>query len=676
MNRWTIAVLLVAPLALATVLLGSGLTGASPGGTELVSVDSAGNPANDNSRSPSISTDGRYVAFVSNATNLMPSDSNSFFEDVFVHDRQTGLTEVVSVNSAGEQADTWVAWAVISADGRYVAFASWDDKLVPGDTNNVCGPAAITNCMDVFVHDRQTGLTERVSVDSAGNQGNGDSGEDGVSEWAYRLFDISGDGRYVAFASSADNLVPGDTNGGGDVFVHDRQTGVTERVSVDSAGNQADEGGWDPAISANGRYVAFGSSATNLVPNDTDACTLAGHRWNCRDIFVHDRQTGVTQRVSVSAAGEEANGESGWPTISGDGRFVAFYSGATNLVPGDTNDFCERDADGVHDDNCGDIFVHDRQTGVTERVNVDSAGNQANGESGASTIISADGRFLAFESSATNLVPGDTNTCYNLTVPGTCPDIFVHDRQTGVTERVSVDSAGNQGNAPSESFSDRPGISADGRYVAFASSADNLVPGDTNGYGDVFVHDRGATAPPPATPTPPAGPYRTLTWDPGWQNAAWSGADSTSPDEAFACADGSYAAAYRFTDSGLQRYFPDRPDISNMGPVGEHDAFLILITDPVTCYMPLAAASGSNRTLQWEAGWNNASWSGADGTPPEDAFACADDSYAAAYRYVDGGLERFFPDRSDISNMGPLDKYDAFLILVTASVSCSMPIAP
>jgi parallel beta-helix repeat protein len=180
------------------------------------------------------------------------------------------------------------------------------------------------------------------------------------------------------------------------------------------------------------------------------------------------------------------------------------------------------------------------------------------------------------------------------------------------------------------------------------------------------------TATPTGTPTP--GTTRTLVLGPGWHNATWSGA--STPEEAFACPAGKYAAAYRFTDVGLERYFPNRPDISNMGPLAQYDAFLILVTQPVTCAMPVAAASGSSRTLQWGVGWHNEGWSGADGTPPEQAFACAAGSYAAAYRFTETGLERYFPGRPDISNMGPLGKYDAFLILVTAPVNCTMAIAP
>jgi Tol biopolymer transport system component len=428
------------------VLVSSVETGASPGGTMRVSVDSAGNQGNGDSWNTAISADGRYVAFMSGASNLVPGDTNGQL-DVFVHDRGTGATSRVSVDSSGNQANaesgTPFMSAAISADGRYVAFYSGATNLVPGDTNNTS---------DIFVHDRETGVTERVSVDSAGVQGNSASGQFAA---------ISGDGRFVAFDSDATNLVAGDTNGVGDVFVHDRQTGVTQRVSVDSAGNQGNGYSYDAtAISADGRFVGFKSQATNLVPGDTNGA---------EDIFVHDRQTGVTQRVSVDSAGNQGNGWSEGPAISADGRYVAFYSLATNLVPGDTN-------------GQWDVFVHDRQTGVTQRVSVDSAGNQGNGGS-MHTAISADGRYVAFMSSATNLVPGDTNGA---------EDIFVHDRQTGVTQRVSVDSAGNQGNDVASVV--QIGISADGRYVAFSSNATNLVPDDTNGCQDVFVHDRGVAA--------------------------------------------------------------------------------------------------------------------------------------------------------------------------------------
>jgi archaellum component FlaF (FlaF/FlaG flagellin family) len=415
---------------------------ASDGTMTRVSLASDGTQGNDYSAVPSISADGRYVAFVSEASNLVPGDTNNA-KDIFVHDRLTGQTTRVSVASDGTQGNSYSSWPSISADGRYVAFESRASNLVPGDTNNNT---------DIFVHDRQTGQTTRVSVASDGTQGNGTS----------MVPHISADGRHVAFNSLASNLVPADTNGTWDAFIHDRQTGQTTRVSIASDGTQGNDqgyvttGGGGRSVSADGRYVAFGSRASNLVPGDTN---------DAPDVFVHDRQTGQTTRISVASDGTQGNGASNAFSISADGRYVTFASEASNLVPGDTN-------------NARDIFVHDRQTGQTTRVSVASDGTQGNSPSFV-PAISADGRYVAFESEASNLVPGDTNGYQ---------DTFVHDRQTGQTSRVSVASDGMQANGTSW----LPSISANGRYMAFYSYASNLVPGDTNNVRDVFVHDRGA----------------------------------------------------------------------------------------------------------------------------------------------------------------------------------------
>ncbi len=397
--------------------------------TTRVSLGASGTQGNSNSFHPSISADGRYVAFFSYATNLVPGDTNGS-SDVFVHDRQTGQTTRVSVDSSGGQGNERSHYPSLSADGRYVAFDSYATNLV-GDTNRD---------WDVFVHDRQTGQTTRVSVDSSGGQGNNGS------FWP----SISAGGRYVAFSSSATNLVPGDTNGYLDVLVHDRQTGQTTRASVFGAQGNGDSLG-RLSISADGSCVAFNSYADNLVPGDTNG------DW---DVFVHDRQTGQTTRVSVDASGAQGNGGSYYPSITADARFVAFASDAPNLVPGDTN--------GVQD-----VFVHDRQTGRTTRVSVDASGAEGDNDS-AYPSITADGRYVAFYSDASNLVPGDTNWYV---------DVFVHDRQTGQITRVSVDASGAEG----DDDSTYPSISADGRSVAFSSLATNLVPGDTNGFADIFV---------------------------------------------------------------------------------------------------------------------------------------------------------------------------------------------
>ena len=399
--------------------------------TSRISVRTNGKQGDADSSDPSISSDGRYVAFESMATNLVNKDTNGA-SDIFVHDRETGKTTRVSVRTNGKQGDADSSDPSISSDGRYVAFESMATNLVNKDTNGAS---------DIFVHDRETGETKRVSVRTNGKQGDGDSD----------FPSISSDGRYVAFESDATNLVNKDTNGKCDIFVHDRQTGKTTRVSVRTNGVQGDADSYSSAVSSDGRYVAFYSRATNLVNKDTNGK---------RDVFVHDRQTGKTTRVSVRTNGVQGDGDSYSSAISSDGRYVTFESYATNLVNKDTN--------GAYD-----IFVHDRQTGKTKRVSVRTNGVQGDNDS-CEPSISSDGRYVAFDSFATNLVNRDTNGAY---------DIFVHDRQTVKTKRISVRTNGKQGDDDSYS----PSISSDGRCVAFDSDATNLVNRDTNGARDIFV---------------------------------------------------------------------------------------------------------------------------------------------------------------------------------------------
>jgi Tol biopolymer transport system component len=400
----------------------------------LTVLPAAGTQGDGISKNPSISEDGRYVAYESYATNLVPGDVNAAY-DIFVRDRQSGTTNRVSKSSAGVEGNGESSSSSISADGRYVAFESSATNLITGDTNSQ---------RDIFVRDRQTGTTSRVSRDSAGVEGNGGS----------YFPSFSADGRYVVFYSDATNLVAGDTNSISDVFVRDRNTGTTSLVSRNSAGVVGNGASFNPSISSDGRYVAFVSYASNLVSDDTNGKS---------DIFVRDRNTGTTSRVSRSSAGVQGDDWSYGASISADGRYVAYDSQATNLVAGDTN--------GVDD-----IFVRDRNTGTTSLISRTSAGVLGNGGSDYPSI-SADGRYVAFHSHASNLVSGDTNGHY---------DIFVRDRNTGTTSRVSRDSAGVEGDE--ESY--YPSISADGRYVTYESDATNLVSGDTNGLYDIFVRDR------------------------------------------------------------------------------------------------------------------------------------------------------------------------------------------
>jgi uncharacterized repeat protein (TIGR01451 family) len=413
-----------------------------PGVTEWVSVSSDGTGANSQSDMPAISGDGRFVAFVSLADNLVPEDTNGF-ADTFVHDRLTNITERVSVSSRERQGNEHsgligvAAYPAISGDGRFVAFVSQADNLVSKDNN---GNA------DVFVRDRLLGTTERVTVNSAGEEA--DIGGEGPA--------ISADGRFVAFQSQAQNLVPGDNPFlfVDQIYVHDRETGTTEIVSVNAAGEPGNSLNVQADISADGRFVVFSSFADNLVP---------GSQSGGLQVYLRDRVTGTIERISENAAGEPGDGSSVDPSVSLDGRFVAFQTNSGNLI-----------GDGNHESH---ILVKDRVTGAFERVSATSTGEPADLLS-EQPDITPDGRFVAFFSLATNLVPGDTNNRR---------DIFVRDRQTGTVVRVSVSTAGEEGNSESQ----WPTISDDGLVTAFQSSADNLVP---NANGGIFVHDDRAAA--------------------------------------------------------------------------------------------------------------------------------------------------------------------------------------
>jgi uncharacterized repeat protein (TIGR01451 family) len=405
------------------------------GFTARVSVDDTGAQGNSFSFEAAVSGNGDFVAFVAAASNLVAGDTNGL-ADIFVRDLRNGRTERVNVANDGTQADDGNFSPDISSDGRFVVFNSFDE-LVQGDTNN---------SGDVYVRDRLLDTTERVSVDAAGNQANGTSFSAA----------ISADGRHVAFTSFAPNLVSGDTNRLNDVFVKDRQTGAVSRASLSSTGEQANNQSDRVAISADGRVVAFRSFATNLVPGDTNSTT---------DIFVHELDSGLTERMSINSDELQANLASENAALSSDGTLVAFDSAATNLVDGDTN--------GV-----GDIFVRDRSAGTTVRVSVTSSGAQTTGGGNIVPEITADGTSVAFASGATNLVANDTNNRF---------DIFVKEIDTGTVDRVSVASDGAQADGSSAGAD----IDSTGRIVGFDSAATNLVSGDTNGQRDVFVHDRG-----------------------------------------------------------------------------------------------------------------------------------------------------------------------------------------
>lgn len=405
-------------------------------GRRLLMAGDAGLGPNETSGNSAISASGRYVAFDSQATNLVHKDTNGI-ADVFVFDRMTGRTIRVSVGESGAEANgTGSANPALSEDGGQVAFASDADNLIASDLNGET---------DIYLHDLMLGTTERISIGAGGTEPNGAS---------FRPT-VSADGRYVAFESDASNLVADDTNGRTDVFVYDRQSVLMQRVSVGDSGIQANGDSFAPSLSADGRVVAFESDATNLVGDDVNLV---------RDIFVHELDSGSTERVSLSSAGVEANDVSLFAILSGDGSAVAFESDASNLVPDDTN-------------AAADIFFVDRDTGITERVSVDGSGLEANDDSFFPTLDFA-GEVIVFSSLANNLIAGDLNGV---------ADIFVHDRAADTIERIS--GAANAGGGDSPAF--QSAISSDGGVIAFETSAQNLGPADSNCVDDIFVWQLG-----------------------------------------------------------------------------------------------------------------------------------------------------------------------------------------
>ena len=415
---------------------------------ELLSINSAGTASGGGlSRNPVVSSNGQYVAFVSEAANLVANDANGA-RDVFWRDRVAGVTRLVSRTPAGASGNGESDAPVMSADGRYVAFHSRASNLVTGDTNGR---------YDVFVWDSQNDSVTLVSRTVAGGSGAGNS-------FSPRM---SASGRVIAFASDAPNLAGTDTNGTLDAFARDLDAGVTHLVSATPGGAAGNGSCAVPVISANGRFVAFASLANNLAGNDTNGVD---------DIFVRDLQTQTTVLASVNPA-DTASGSrfSFEPNLSADGRYVAFASQATNLV-------ATPDTNGV-----ADVFVRDLQLGQTKLVSVNGSGTAAGGNAGVATlraesvspVLSADGTKVLFISFAQDLVANDGNAA---------PDVFLRDHVNNTTTLISTNRFGT-GTGNGISGAGLHAMSADGRYVAFFSEASNLGAADTNNRTDVFLRD-------------------------------------------------------------------------------------------------------------------------------------------------------------------------------------------
>ena len=402
---------------------------------ERISVSSAGVGGGGESRlacrSAPISADGRYVVFESDAPDLVPDDFNGV-TDVFLRDRVLGTTTRLSVDSDGNDANGASMRPCITPDGRYVVFGSEADDLVSHDANDVA---------DVFLRDLTLNTTTRISVDRYGSEANG----------ASRIPSISDDGRFVAFISEATDLIVGDGNGVADIYLRDLVLGLNERVSVDQAGGDPDANSWTPSMSSDGRYVAFHSGASDLVPGDGGVV----------DVFVRDRVLGSTVRATVSHLGGDPDGNSYGASISADGRHVSFWSRATNLVPDDTNGF-------------EDTFVRDLDSATTERVSLCGDGSQIEDLPSWTPSLSADGRYVAFFADSDQLVPGDGNGF---------TDIFGLDREVGDLRLLTVNAAGQQ----TDDYNHNPKTTPDGLLLLFQSPATNLVAGDTNNAIDVFL---------------------------------------------------------------------------------------------------------------------------------------------------------------------------------------------
>ncbi len=419
---------------------------ASSGSIELISKGSSGHGGGTYA---AISGSGRYVAFESPALDLLPGVISGSW-DTYLHDQQTGKLERDSTAAGGAPVynpGAYTSPPAVSADGRFVAFMSQAEKLVANDGNN---------SPDIFVHDRQTDTTELISVALTGKSGN---------DASYTPA-ISADGRFVVFQSFASDLVKGDTNNSMDVFIRDRQAGTTELVSVTSSGAQGsdlhDYGFPGLSVSNDGRYVAF---AYQNLP-------VSGSPTAGPNIYLRDRQARTTRWIASGTL----------PALSGDGRFLAFVT-TSALNPDDTN-------------GGADVYLLDlgasQSSRQFERVSIPNAVPETSGaEITDPPSLSADGRFIAFETTA-GLVSNDTNRI---------ADVYTRDRQAKTTSLISAAPDGSAGNGESHF----PSISADGSQIAFTSMASNLVANDTNGQNDVFVYYR---------ITPMAGSVNTMIYLP------------------------------------------------------------------------------------------------------------------------------------------------------------------
>lgn len=418
-----------ATLSLAVVALAFAVGPSS----KVISVSLNGDKTGDAGSYPSaISPSGRYVVFDCFANDVTEVGSGGL-EQIVLHDRSTHTSELISAGPVGEPGDANSHDGQVSSDGQLVVFSTLATNLYPPSSSYG----------QIVLRNRQTGGVELVSVSTSGES---------ADKEAYNP-SISGNGRFVVFDSLADNLVPGDTNHVNDVFLRDRQLGTTVRIGLKTSGKQTTSSSGDAAISPNGRFIVYLADGINNATGDTTPR---------QDVILFDRQKNTREVVSLSSTGASTNDHCYHGTVSDDGRYIAFYTYASNLVPGDTN-------------RTGDVFVRDRVAGTTTRVSVKSDGSQLDGLSFASAI-SGNGRYVCFTSYARASANDTSNQL----------DCFVHDMVTGTTELLNVNTAGVQANGSATSSI----LNRDGRFAVITSGGTNFGLPDDNGAGDVILRDR------------------------------------------------------------------------------------------------------------------------------------------------------------------------------------------
>ena len=402
----------------------STIEAASSGTTRRVSLTNRGGQVNGQSFLTGIAGHGEAVTFTSTAGNLGPRVSGGF-DQIYLRDLRRRTTSIVSVLPSGRVEPLSSFSSAISRDARCVLF----EADVAEDT-----PPELYGDAGCYLRDRKTRTVTRVAVARNGGAAS--------SECNLVSGPISADGRFVLPGSAATDLVSGDTNAARDLFIRDTKLGRTTRVSVGQGGGQANSASFDGYISGSGRYVAFLSYASSLVPEDANGQ---------EDAFLLDRGTGAVELLSVATDGTQANASTDSVAVSDDGRYVAFSSDADDLVPGDTNG---KNVGGT------DIFLRDRQVGTTTRIDLGPAGQQTT--KSFSTCVSGIGENTG--------------------------NVFVYDRRTRKVQLANVSAMGQPGNSIGHLDSLNGMIAADDREIGFSSNGTNLVPHDTNKTTDAFIH--------------------------------------------------------------------------------------------------------------------------------------------------------------------------------------------